>query len=87
MVRFYGILADAAGCREAVLTYEESLSIRDVLRIVCIRYLPVSDIFPEGWEDNWQQYLLVIVNRQIVSKNFSLSPGDELLLYPPPSGG
>jgi molybdopterin converting factor subunit 1 len=77
-VRFFASLKDLIGDSELEVQLEEKTSVRDVFH-------QLESRFPEL--KKYQPILLVAINQEYANLDAFVSPGDELSLFPPVSGG
>ena len=80
-VRFFSLIADELGRREAVL----SLSGRRITVQDLVDHL--KRLFPRLQDLERMTDIIVLVNGEAVGKDYRIREGDEVALIPPASGG
>lgn len=81
-VRFYALIRDRIGVKEAQVEVPAQATVDEALRMVAARFPPFAE-FLNGRRD----LLLVARNREYATGDATLADGDELALFPPVSGG
>lgn len=77
-VRFFALLRELYGAREAEVELPEGATAHDAL----------SQLFPEALrQGRFPRSILFAVNQAYVPGSHVLKPGDELVFVPPVSGG
>lgn len=77
-IRLFARLSELAGTRETELEIGEGLTVADAYDLLSDRYPDIAGL---------RANVMYAVNSEYVTPSQPLSPGDELALIPPVSGG
>ncbi len=80
-LKYFARYREALGLSEENLEVEQTCLVTDVIKLLADRNGKWKEIFSQNGK------LLVAVNHELVSIQYSLQDGDELAFYPPVSGG
>jgi len=75
-IKLFAAFADFAGTREFDLEYKDGMTCEDLWKIICDRFPKVATI-----------PALFAINDEYVSRSTSVKDNDQILLFPPVSGG
>jgi MoaE-MoaD fusion protein len=75
-IKFFAAFAEFAGTRELNLEYKNGITCEDLWKVICERFPKVASIPP-----------LFAINDEYVSRETPLKDNDQVLLFPPVSGG
>ncbi len=77
-VKLFAAAKDAAGQGELVVDLEEGATAADLFQKLVGKFPKLQELAP---------FLLLAINREYAARDRALSPGDEIALIPPVSGG
>ena len=75
-IKLFAVFAEFAGTRELSLEFKNGMTCEDLWKIICERFTKVESIPP-----------LFAINDEYVSRSTPVKDNDQILLFPPVSGG
>lgn len=77
-IRVFGVIREIVGSNEVEMNISGPVPARDLLDLLAKEHPRILE---------WQPYLRVAVNHEYLPGGATVSPGDEVALIPPVSGG
>lgn len=77
-IRLFATLKDKAGKSRISIPFAEAMEVQAMLDTIAMHHPQLAETLPIS---------LVAVNRDFAERNKLVSPGDEVALFPPVSGG